>query len=105
MQASLGDEIEVPTLEGKVKMRVPEGTQSGKLLRLRGKGLPPLEPRADASQLEKLRGDLFVRIFVEVPTRLSQRQRELLEEFGRESGTEVSPAARGFLDKLRDLFD
>ncbi len=104
-QAALGDEIDVPTLEGKVKMRVPEGTQSGKLLRLRGKGLVPLQPRADRSQLERLRGDLFVRIFVEVPTKLSPRQRELLEEFAEETGTEVSPAAKGFMDKLRDLFD
>jgi molecular chaperone DnaJ len=105
VQAALGDEIEVPTLEGKVTMRVPEGTQSGKVLRLRGKGLPPLQPRAERSQLERMRGDIYVRIFVEVPTRLSGRQRELLEEFARESGTEISPKASGFLDKLRDLFD
>ena len=105
VQAALGAEIEVPTLEGKVTMRVPEGTQSGKMLRLRGKGLPPLAPRAERSQLERARGDIYVRIFVEVPTRISARQRELLEEFARESGTEVSPKATGFLDKLRDLFD
>ncbi|MCA9509059.1 MAG: molecular chaperone DnaJ [Myxococcales bacterium] len=105
VQATLGDEIEVPTLEGRVTMRVPDGTQSGKLLRLKGKGLPPLVPRADRSQLERMRGDLYVRIFVEVPTKLSARQRELLEEFARESGEDVSPAARGFMDKLRDLFD
>jgi len=105
VQAALGDEIEVPTLEGTVQMRVPEGTQSGKLLRLRGKGLPPLQPRADRSQLERMRGDVYVRIFVEVPTQLSSRQREILEEFARESGTNVSPAATGFMDKLRDLFD
>jgi molecular chaperone DnaJ len=105
VQAALGDEIDVPTLEGKVKMRVPEGTQSGKLMRLRGKGLAPLQPRSDRSQLERLRGDLFVRIFVEVPTRLSARQREILEEFAKETGTDVSPAAKGFMDKLRDLFD
>ena len=105
VQASLGAEVEVPTLEGKLSMRVPEGTQSGKLLRLRGKGLPPLQPRADRSQLERMRGDIYVRIFVEVPTKLSTRQRELLEEFALASGTEVSPAATGFMDKLRDLFD
>jgi molecular chaperone DnaJ len=105
VQATLGAEIEIPTLEGTVNVRVPEGTQSGKMLRLRGKGLPPLQPRADPKQLERLRGDFYVKIFVEVPTRLSARQRELLEEFARESGTEVSPAATGFMDKLRDLFD
>lgn len=105
VQAALGDEIEVPTLEGKVMVRIPEGTQSGRVMRLRAKGLPPLRPRMDREQVKKMRGDLFVRIFVEVPTKLNERQRELLEEFAEESGTEVSPTAKGFLDKLRDLFD
>ena len=67
--------------------------------------MPPLRPRLDASQLERLRGDLFVRIFVEVPTKLNARQRQLLEEFAEESGTEVSPESHGFLDKLREFFD
>ena len=53
----------------------------------------------------RMRGDLLVRIFVEVPTKLNERQRGLLEEFAEASDTEVSPAARGFLDKLKDLFD
>jgi molecular chaperone DnaJ len=105
VQAALGAEIEVPTLEGKVQMRIPEGTQSGKVLRLRGKGMPPCQPRADQKQLLRMRGDLFVRIFVEVPTKMNDRQRELLEEFAEASDTEVSPAAKGFLDKLKDLFD
>ena len=103
--AALGGEVDVPTLEAKVTLRVPEGTQSGKTLRLRGKGLPPLQPHVDASQLERLRGDVFVRIFVEVPTRLTSRQRDLLEEFAEETGTETSPASRSFVEKLRDLFD
>jgi molecular chaperone DnaJ len=102
--AALGGEIEAPSLEGRVSVRVPEGTQSGKILRLRGKGLPPLQPRVDPSQLERLRGDIFVRIFVEVPSQLTERQRELLVEFAEESGTEISPVHRGFVDKLRDLF-
>ncbi len=97
VQAALGAEIEAPTLDGRVSLRIPEGTQSGKKMRLRGKGLPGLGSQA--------RGDLFVRIFVEVPTQLTERQRELLEEFAEEQGTEVSPMAKGFLDKLRDLFD
>jgi molecular chaperone DnaJ len=105
VQAALGAEIEVPTLEGRVSITVPEGTQSGKVLRLRSKGLPPLRPRSDPSQLERLRGDLYVRIFVEVPTKLNARQRELLEEFAAESGTEVSPHTKSFLEKLRDFFD
>jgi molecular chaperone DnaJ len=97
VQAALGAEIEVPTLEGRVALRIPEGTQSGKVLRLRGKGLPTVAGGA--------RGDQLVRLFVEVPSRLTARQRELLEKFAAESGTEVSPVTKGFLDKLRDLFD
>ena len=84
---------------------MPEGTQSGQILRLRGKGLPPLQPRADAGQLERMRGDIYVQIFVEVPTHLTARQRDLLEEFGAESGTEISPVTKGFMEKLRDLFE
>ena len=78
-------------------MRIPEGTQSGKVVRLRGKGVPTLSNRS--------RGDQLCRIFVEVPTKLTDRQRELLEQFAEESDTEVSPVTKGFLDKLRDLFD
>src|SRR5690606_22104052 len=89
VQAALGAEIEVPTLEGKVTLRVPEGTQSGKVLRLAGKGLPVLGGRG--------RGDQLVHIFVEVPTRLTDRQRELLEQFARESGADVSPVTKSFL--------
>ena len=105
VQAALGGEIEVPTLDGKVSLAIPEGTQPGRVLRLRGKGLPPLQPRLDAAQLKKMRGDLYVRVFVEVPTKLNARQRELLEEFAAQSGHEVSPTTKGFVEKLRDLFD
>ena len=96
-QATLGAEIEVPTLEGKVKLKIPEGTQSGKVLRMRGKGLPTLRSQG--------RGDQLVHIFVEVPTRLTAKQRELLEEFAKATGTETSPVTKGFMDKLRDIFD
>jgi molecular chaperone DnaJ len=95
VQAALGGEIEVPTLDGKMTLRVPEGTQSGKTFRLAGKGLPQLGGRA--------RGDQIVQIFVEVPSKLTDRQRELLEQFARESGTDVSPVTKSFVDKLKDL--
>lgn len=95
VQAALGSEIEVPTLDGKESLRVPEGTQSGKTFRLPGKGLPSLGSRT--------RGDQIVQIFVEVPTKLTDRQRDLLEQFAQDSGTEVSPVTKGFLDKLRDF--
>jgi molecular chaperone DnaJ len=97
VHAALGAEIEVPTLEGVVTMRIPEGTQSGKVLRLRGKGLPAVAGGA--------RGDQLVRLFVEVPSRLTKSQRELLEKFAAEGGTDVSPVTKGFLDKLRELFE
>lgn len=104
-QAALGAEVEVPTLDGRVDLQIPEGTQSGRVLRLRGKGLPPLNPRMDPEQLARMRGDLYVRVFVEVPTKLNTRQREILAEFASITGTEVSPASKGFVDKLRDFFD
>jgi molecular chaperone DnaJ len=103
--AALGGEVEIPTLEGRVKMKVPEGTQSGKVLRLRGKGLPPLNPRMETAQLKRMRGEFYARIFVEVPSALNDRQRELLEQFAEESGTDTSPATKGFLDKLKDFFE
>lgn len=96
-QAALGAEIDVPTLEGRVKLKIPEGTQSGKTFRLRGKGVPSVGAPG--------RGDLHVRIFVEVPSRLNARQRALLEQFAAESGADAAPVTKGFVDKLRDLFD
>ena len=66
-------------------------------MRMRAKGLPSVRSSA--------RGDQHVHIFVEVPTKLSRRQRELLRNFADESGTDVSPVTKGFMEKLRDLFD
>jgi len=96
-QAALGTEIDVETLDGKAKLTIPAGTQSGKVLRMRGKGVPTLRSSS--------RGDQLVHVYVEVPTRLNQRQRELLGEFAEESGGLAAPASRGFLDKLRDIFE
>ena len=96
-QAALGAEIDVPTLEGRAKLKIPEGTQSGRTFRLRGKGLPSVNAAG--------RGDLHVRIFVEVPSRLNAKQRALLEQFAAESGTDAAPVTKGFLDKLRDILD
>ena len=97
VQAALGAEIDVPTLEGKVKLQIPAGTQAGKVIHLRGKGLRTVWSSS--------RGDQMVHIFVETPTKMTARQRELLEAFAEESDTSVSPVTNGFLDKLRDLFD
>jgi molecular chaperone DnaJ len=96
VQAALGAHIEVPTLEGKVKMRVPAGTQSGKVFRLKGKGIHHLHGGG--------RGDQHVRVVVETPTSLSAEQRELLEHFAELGGESSQPQVRGFLDKVRELF-
>jgi molecular chaperone DnaJ len=95
-QAALGAEVAVPTLDGKGKLRVPAGTQPGTTLRIKGKGMPK---RTGIG-----RGDQRVEVQVEVPTALSARQRELLEELAKEIGEDVSPVRKGFMEKLRDLF-
>ncbi len=98
-QAALGALIEVPTLEGKVKMKVPEGTQSGRVFRMRDKGLPKTAAKSGP------RGDQLVTIIVETPSQLSARQRTLLEQFAADQGEPLAhPQRRGFLDKLRQLF-
>jgi molecular chaperone DnaJ len=95
-QAALGTNLDVPTLEGRVKMRLPPGTQSGRVFRLRGKGLPVFGGYG--------KGDELVKIVVEVPSKLTERQRELLEQLAREMGADTHPQQQGFLDKLRGLF-
>jgi molecular chaperone DnaJ len=95
-QAALGCEIEVPTLDGKVSMKIPEGTQSGALFRMRGKGVPALQGYG--------RGDHLVIAKVETPTNLNRQQRELLEELARISGEDVNPMGKNFFSKVMDLF-
>src|ERR1700733_13086877 len=96
-QAALGAEIEVPTLEGKIKLKVPSSTQSGKVIRLKSKGFVDLHGYG--------RGDQLVRIVVETPKRLTARQRELLEEFAKASGEDTHhPMSKGFVDKLKEMF-
>lgn len=95
-QAALGAKIDVPTLDGKVKMTVPPGTQSGKVFRLRSKGIPHLHSQQ--------RGDQHVRVIVETPTELSAKQRELLEKFAEESGEETHPQSKSFFAKVKELF-
>jgi molecular chaperone DnaJ len=95
-QLALGTEIEVPTLEEKAKLKIPPGTQTGAVFRLKGKGIADLQGYA--------RGDELVRVHVDVPRKLSARQRELLEEYARNGGEEVAPVTKGFLDRVREMF-
>ncbi|MEK6692689.1 MAG: molecular chaperone DnaJ [Nitrospirota bacterium] len=94
--AALGGDIEVPTLDGKANLRIPSGTQSGKLFKLKEKGIPRLRGYG--------RGDEIVAVVVEVPTKLNARQKELLGEFARLSGEDLNHQGRGFMEKVRDLF-
>ncbi|HET6921999.1 MAG TPA: molecular chaperone DnaJ [Anaeromyxobacteraceae bacterium] len=95
-QAALGAQIDVPTLDGPVKMKVPAGSQSGKVFRLRGRGVPALSGGG--------RGDQHVRVVVETPSRLNKEQRELLERFAALSGEETQPQASSFWATVRELF-
>jgi molecular chaperone DnaJ len=95
-QLALGAEIEVPTLKEKTKLRIPAGTQTGAVFRLRGQGVPDIQGYG--------RGDQLVRVNIEVPRKLTPRQRELLEEYARAGGEDVSPLTKGFLDKVKEMF-
>lgn len=97
-KAALGGKIEVPTIGGgRVSVKIPEGTQSGRQFRLRGKGMPALNSGGYV-------GDMILEAHVETPSNLTARQRELLEEFAAECGDDVSPESKGFFDKVKDIF-
>ena len=93
-QATLGDEVKVPTVDGDSILKIPGGTQPGKIIRMRGKGVPHLRGSG--------RGDQLVIINVEIPKSISSDQRELFEKLGKSLGTEVKPQERGFIDRLKD---
>jgi molecular chaperone DnaJ len=93
-QATLGADVDVPTVDGLVKLKIPAGTQPGKILNLKGKGVPKLRSNG--------RGDQLVVINLEVPTRLSAEQRQLFENLAKSLGSEVHPTERGFLDWLKE---
>lgn len=96
VQAALGDEIEVPTLDGKVKYKVPEGTQTGTVFRLREKGIPRIRGNS--------RGDQYVKVVVDVPKKLNESQKDILREFAKECGEEVHERQNSFLKKIEKLF-
>lgn len=96
VQAALGDELTVPTLDGKVKYKIQEGTQSGTVFRLKGKGVPVLNGYG--------RGDQYVKVSVETPKNLNDKQKQLLREFGNTMGDEVYEQRKSFFDKVKDIF-
>lgn len=108
-QAALGAVIDVPTLDGPVKLRIPEGTQPGRVFRIRGRGIP------QAAGKQAPRGDHLLEVQVEVPTELTPRQRELIEELARALDRTASgdaqalgpaaPQRKGLLDRVRSLLD
>jgi molecular chaperone DnaJ len=98
--ATLGGDVELPTLNGNVSLKIPGGTQSGKVFRLRGKGVTTVrDPRT---------GDLFAKVAVETPVNLTNEQRELLDQFDesiRAGGDQHSPRAGGWLDSVKRFFE
>jgi molecular chaperone DnaJ len=95
-QASLGAEIKVPTLKGEERVRIPEGTQTGSVFRIRNKGLPSLESRGQ--------GDLYVSVHVVTPAQLTREQRRLIEMLYESTRVENKPVHRRVTEKVKDIF-
>ena len=95
-QAALGDEFEIEGIDGPINIKIPEGTQSGREIRIRGRGVPHLN--------EKRNGDLVVKAVVQIPRKLSRAQRELVQKLGESMAVENKPTAPGLLEKMKDLF-
>jgi molecular chaperone DnaJ len=95
-QAALGGHIEVPSLDGKLEVSIPKGTQHGQIFRLAGKGLPSLRSQR--------RGDELVQVWIEVPKKLNKKQEQLLRQYAESEDQSVLPESRGFFDRLADFF-
>lgn len=96
-QAALGDEVEVPTLDGKAKLKIPEATQTGTVFRFRGKGIPNVNGFG--------RGDQHVRVKVVTPVKLTEKERELILQLAKLRGREASKEPKGFFKKVRDAWE
>jgi len=95
-QAALGTELEVATLEGPETLKIPEGTQSGREFKLRGKGVPHLNQHG--------KGDLIVQVRVQTPSKLNKQQKELMKQLAETMTVENTPTSRGLFDKMKDIF-
>jgi molecular chaperone DnaJ len=96
-QAALGAEFEIPGMDGAVQVKIPEGTQSGKELRIKGRGVPHLNERGI--------GDLVVKVLVQTPRKLTKAQRELMAKLGETMSVDNRPSSPGLLDRVKDLFN
>jgi molecular chaperone DnaJ len=96
VQATLGDTLEIPTLDGKIKFKIPEGTQTGKTFRLKGKGIVNVNGFG--------KGDQYVTVHVEVPKKLNKKQKEILKQFADATGQEEHQEAKGFWNKVKNNF-
>jgi molecular chaperone DnaJ len=95
-QAALGAEIDVPTIDGIVKYAIPEGTQSGTVFKIKSKGIPRVRGYG--------RGDEIIRVFVEVPKKLNEKQKELLRQFADGCSEDVNEQKKSFFNKVKDAF-
>jgi molecular chaperone DnaJ len=93
-QATLGDEVEVPTVDGNIMLKIPEGTQTGTSFRMRNKGVPRLRSSS--------RGDQYVKVTVKIPTKLSGEQKDLIRQFAEASGEKLTPPDKSFFGKVKD---
>jgi molecular chaperone DnaJ len=96
VQATLGDELIVPTLDGKIKYKIPEGTQSATVFRIKGKGIPRIRGYG--------RGDLYIQVIVEIPKKLNEKQKEMLRKFADIMGEDTHEQRKGFFDKVKNVF-
>jgi molecular chaperone DnaJ len=96
-QAALGDELEIETLEGPAVLKVPEGTQSGKAFRIKGKGVPHLNSHG--------KGDLIVEVRVQTPGKLTKQQKDLLKQLGDTMKVDNAPHAAGIMDRVKEMFN
>ncbi len=95
--ATLGAEIQIPTLEGSTSMKIPRGTQSGQILRLSQQGIPNVRGYGQ--------GDLLVQITVEIPKKLTRRQEEILRDFAQTEQKNVTPERKSFLERMKQFFE
>jgi len=96
VQAALGDMVEVPSLKGRANLRIPKGTQSGNVLKMKGRGLPDIHGYG--------RGDQLVQVIIETPRKLTKEQEELLKKFAETEDIHITPQRKSFLEKVKEYF-